>query len=248
MVRLENVHKSYGEQKVLNGVSFDVRRGSVTTIMGRSGAGKSVLVRHLIGLEKPDSGSIMIAGSDIVRMKPVQLNSVRRRIGVLFQEAALFDSLSVRENVAFPIREHLRLSEKEIQERVNDRLEKVGMTRHSEKFPAELSGGMRKRVGLARALALDPEIVFFDEPTSGLDPITRGTIYRLIEGTHAEGPITYLIVSHDIEGTMAFSDHVMMLFEGRIAAQGSPEEIRNSEDPAVYQFIRGCAEGPLTVD
>jgi len=248
MVRLENVHKSYGEQKILNGVSFDVRRGSVTTIMGRSGAGKSVLIRHLIGLEKPDSGSIMIAGSNIVRMRPVELNKIRRRIGVLFQEAALFDSLSVRENVAFPMREHLKISEKEIQDLVDDRLEKVGMIRHSEKFPAELSGGMRKRVGLARALALEPEIVFFDEPTSGLDPITRGTIYRLIEATHAAGPITYLMVSHDIEGTMAVSDHVMMLFEGRIAAQGSPEEIRNSTDPAVHQFIWGSAEGPLTVD
>jgi len=248
MLRLENVHKRYGDQEVLRGVSFHVKEGSVTTMIGRSGAGKSVLLRHLIGLEKPDSGSIFIDKEDITRMTARDLNRVRRRFGVLFQEAALFDSLSARENVAFPIREHLKLSEKEIQDLVDAKLAKVGMLRDADKFPSELSGGMRKRTGLARALALDPEIVFFDEPTSGLDPITRGTIYRLIEGTHSEQSITYFIASHDIEGALEFSDEVMMLYQGRVIAHGTPEEIRNSTDPVVHQFIWGSAEGPIVID
>jgi len=248
MLRLENVHKRYGDQEVLRGVSFHVKEGSVPTMIGRSGAGKSVLLRHLIGLEKPDSGSIFIDKEDITRMTARDLNRVRRRFGVLFQEAALFDSLSARENVAFPIREHLKLSEKEIQDLVDAKLAKVGMLRDADKFPSELSGGMRKRTGLARALALDPEIVFFDEPTSGLDPITRGTIYRLIEGTHSEQSITYFIASHDIEGALEFSDEVMMLYQGRVIAHGTPEEIRNSTDPVVHQFIWGSAEGPIVID
>jgi len=248
MLRLENVHKRYGDQEVLRGISFHVREGSITTMIGRSGGGKSVLLRHLIGLEKPDSGSIFIAADDVTRMNARDLNKVRRRFGVLFQDAALFDSLSARENVAFPIREHLKLSEKEIQDLVDDKLGKVGMLRHADKFPSELSGGMRKRTGLARAMALDPDIVFFDEPTSGLDPVTRGAIYRLIEESHSERSITYFIASHDIEGALEFSDEVMMLYEGKIIAHGTPEEIRHSTDPVVHQFIWGSAEGPIAID
>lgn len=248
MLRLENVHKRYGEQEVLRGISFHVREGTITTMIGRSGAGKSVLLRHLIALEKPDSGSIFIEAEDITRMSARELNKVRRRFGVLFQEAALFDSLSARENVAFPIREHLKLSEKEIQDLVDDKLRQVGMLRHADKFPSELSGGMRKRTGLARALALDPEIVFFDEPTSGLDPVTRGAIYRLIEEIHSERSITYFIASHDIEGALEYSDEVMMLYEGKVIAHGTPEDIRHSTDPVVHQFIWGSAEGPIAID
>lgn len=248
MLRLENVHKRHGDQEVLRGISFHVREGSITTMIGRSGGGKSVLLRHLIGLEKPDSGSIFIAADDVTRMNARDLNKVRRRFGVLFQDAALFDSLSARENVAFPIREHLKLSEKEIQDLVDDKLGKVGMLRHADKFPSELSGGMRKRTGLARAMALDPDIVFFDEPTSGLDPVTRGAIYRLIEESHSERSITYFIASHDIEGALEFSDEVMMLYEGKIIAHGTPEEIRHSTDPVVHQFIWGSAEGPIAID
>jgi len=248
MIRLEDVHKQYGHQKVLDGVSFEIRTGSVSTIMGRSGAGKSVLIRHLIGLETPDSGKILIDNSNIVGMGARELNKIRRRFGVLFQEGALFDSVSVKENVAFPLREHLKLSEKRIADVVHEKLALVGMTGHEDKYPAALSGGMRKRVGLARALALDPELVFFDEPTSGLDPITKGVIYRLIEETHSVRSITYVLVSHDIEGVLDVSDEVMLLFEGKIAMKGTPEEIRSSADPAVRQFLTGSAEGPMAIE
>jgi len=248
MIRLEDVHKQYGHQKVLDGVSFEIRTGSVSTIMGRSGAGKSVLIRHMIGLETPDSGKIFIDNSNIVGMGARELNKIRRRFGVLFQEGALFDSVSVKENVAFPLREHLKLSEKQIADVVHEKLALVGMTGHEDKYPSTLSGGMRKRVGLARALALDPELVFFDEPTSGLDPITKGVIYRLIKETHSVRSITYVLVSHDIEGVLDVSDEVMLLFEGKIAMKGTPEEIRSSADPAVRQFLTGSAEGPMAIE
>jgi phospholipid/cholesterol/gamma-HCH transport system ATP-binding protein len=248
MIHVEELYKRYGDQQVLNGVTFDIRTGSVTTLMGLSGSGKSVLMRHMIGLEKPDRGAILVDGENIVGMKPKQLNRIRRRFGVLFQEGALFDSLSVRENVAFPIREHRNLSEITIQEIVVEKLTNVGMSEHQEKFPAELSGGMRKRVGLARALALEPEIVFFDEPTTGLDPITKSAIYRLIEQTHSESSITYVLVSHDVQGVLEVSDEIMLLFDGRIAGRGSPSEIRDSLDPAVKQFMTGSSDGPLSIE
>jgi len=248
MIHVEELYKRYGDQQVLNGVTFDIRTGSVTTLMGLSGSGKSVLMRHMIGLEKPDRGAILVDGENIVGMKPKQLNRIRRRFGVLFQEGALFDSLSVRENVAFPIREHRNLSETTIQEIVVEKLTNVGMREHQEKFPAELSGGMRKRVGLARALALEPEIVFFDEPTTGLDPITKSAIYRLIEQTHSESSITYVLVSHDVQGVLEVSDEIMLLFDGRIAGRGSPSEIRDSLDPAVKQFMTGSSDGPLSIE
>jgi phospholipid/cholesterol/gamma-HCH transport system ATP-binding protein len=248
MIRMEDVHKRYDNQKVLDGVSFEIQTGSVTTIMGRSGAGKSVLIRHMIGLENPDSGKIFIDNDDIVGMSSRELNRIRRRFGVLFQDGALFDSLSVKDNVAFPLREHLKLSEKQLVDIVHEKLAIVGMTGHEDKYPAALSGGMRKRVGLARALALDPALVFFDEPTSGLDPITKGVIYRLIKNTHARGGVTYVLVSHDIVGVLDVSDEVMLLFDGKIAAIGTPEEIRNSANPAVRQFLTGSPEGPLAVE
>jgi phospholipid/cholesterol/gamma-HCH transport system ATP-binding protein len=248
MILLEDVHKTYGKQKVLNGVNLRIESGSVTTIMGRSGAGKSVLLRHLIGLEEPDAGRIIIAGENIVGMKTVELNKIRRRCGVLFQDGALFDSLSVRENVAFPIVEHLRLKPSEVDEVVDKKLALVGLSGHADKFPATLSGGMRKRVGLARALALDPDVVFFDEPTSGLDPITKGFIYQLIVATHRSRSMTYVLVSHDVQGALEISDNIMLLIDGKIAAQGTPEEIRASTNPVVRQFISGSLKGPITIE
>jgi len=248
MIRLENVCKRYNGQQVLDGVSFEIRKGSITTIMGRSGGGKSVLIRHMIGLELPDSGAIYIDGENIVGMGSRELNRIRRRFGVLFQDAALFDSLTVEENVAFPIREHLKLRTKQVRAIVRDKLDKVGMGEHLHKYPNELSGGMRKRVGLARALALEPDLVFFDEPTSGLDPITRGVIYDLIVDTHREKDTTYVLVSHDIHGVLNVSDWVMMLFKGKIAVQGTPEEIRSSTDPLIQQFTAVSGHGPLNMD
>lgn len=248
MIQLENVKKKFGEQQVLREVSFEVRQGSITTLIGRSGAGKSLLLRHMIGLDQPDTGRILIDGEDIVGMGTTQLNAIRRRFGVLFQDGALFDSMSVRENVAFPLREHTKLSEKEILDKVAKKLDVVGLRSHVNKFPAELSGGMRKRVGLARALALEPDLVFFDEPTSGLDPITRGAIYRLIQETHVEGEITYFLVSHDISGVMAISDEIMMLHEGKIVTSGTPDDVRTSSDPIVQQFLLGSPDGPIAID
>jgi phospholipid/cholesterol/gamma-HCH transport system ATP-binding protein len=248
MIRLEQVYKKFNGQRILNGVDLNIRKGSITTIIGRSGGGKSVLIRTMIGLETPDSGAIFIDGENIVGMRSKQLNRIRRRFGVLFQDAALFDSLSVRENVAFPIREHMRLSEKKVRELVHEKLRQVGLVGHDDKFPGELSGGMRKRVGLARALALDPDVVLFDEPTTGLDPIMAAVIYDLIEKTHQEREVTYVLVSHDIHGVLRVSHEVMMLFQGKIAVQGTPAEIRHSDDPLIRQFTTGSATGPISID
>lgn len=248
MIRLENVHKRFGNQPVLDGVSLDIKKNSITTIIGCSGCGKSVLIRHLIGLEAPDSGAIYIDGDNIVGMRQRELNKIRRRFGMLFQDAALFDSLSAMDNVAFPIREHWKLPEKEVREIVRKKLGQVGMTGHEHKFPNELSGGMRKRVGLARALALDPDVVLFDEPTTGLDPVTRAAIYELILRMHRERDVTYVLASHDMSGVLSFSDDVLMLFQGKIVAKGTPDEMRHSSDPSVHQFTNGSTVGPLVVE
>lgn len=245
MIVVEDVHKRYGDQIVLDGISFRILKGTVTTIIGRSGGGKSVLLKHLIGLERPDKGTIAIDGENLVDMSGLDLNRMRRRFGVLFQEGALFDSLTVSENVAFPLREHTSLTEEEIKEVVATKLAAVGLSDHGNKLPAQISGGMRKRVGLARALALDPEIVFFDEPTSGLDPIIKSAIYGLLVRTHRERSITYVVVSHDIKGVFDISDEVMMLWDGRIVSHGTAEEMRNNPDPLVRQFITGSLKGPI---
>jgi phospholipid/cholesterol/gamma-HCH transport system ATP-binding protein len=248
IIRVEALVKSYEMQRILDGIQFSIQKGSITTIMGVSGAGKSVLLRHLIALERPDSGAVYVDEEDIFSMSWKRLNQMRRRLGVLFQDAALFDSLSVWDNVAFPIKEHRGLSRSQIAQRVEEKLAMVGMLRHRAKLPAELSGGMRKRVGLARALAMDPEIVFFDEPTTGLDPVTRAAIYRLIRHAHDATGGTFVIVSHDIEGVLEISDELFMLWNGKIVAQGTPEQIRDSSDPLVHQFVTGSAEGPIDVD
>jgi len=241
MIRVDDLQKHYGAQEVLKGVSFHVREGTITTIMGLSGSGKSVLIRHLIGLEIPDRGGVYIRGENIVGMKARELNRIRRSFGVLFQEAALFDSLSVAENVAFPLREHFKISNREIRDIVEDRLTQVGMNGHEEKFPAQLSGGMRRRVGLARALVLDPDIVFFDEPTTGLDPVTASSIFGLIDRTHRQRTMTYVLVSHDIQGALEVSDQIMFLVNGRITEAGTPQDMSRSSDPIIQQFFVHCS-------
>jgi phospholipid/cholesterol/gamma-HCH transport system ATP-binding protein len=248
MIRVNDLHKRYGDQKVLDGVNFTIQRGTVTTIIGRSGGGKSVLLRHLMGLETPDSGEVIIDGENLSRMGDADLNRIRRRFGILFQEGALFDSLTVAENVAFPLEEHTKLSESEIMDVVREKLATVGMTGHEDKYPAQISGGMRKRTALARALALNPDIVFFDEPTTGLDPVTKSAIYELIRKTHQLTSTTYVIVSHDIRGVFSVSDETMMLWDGKILARGTPEEMERYPDPIVQQFISGSPEGPIHVD
>jgi phospholipid/cholesterol/gamma-HCH transport system ATP-binding protein len=245
MIELVGVDKSFGDLVVFKGLDLTIETGQITSVLGRSGGGKSVLLKHIIGLLKPDRGRILIDGEDIVPMNDRKLNEIRRRFGMLFQEAALFDSMTVGENVAFPLREHTDLSQREIGERVRAKLAVVGLAGIEEKMPSELSGGMKKRVGLARAIALDPEIILFDEPTTGLDPITSSVINHLIADTKRRLNATCVIISHDIEAVFAVSDKVAMLYNGRVEAQGSPEEMRTSGNPVVRQFISGSFEGPM---
>jgi len=237
VIRVKDVYKSFGRQKVLNGINLAVERGEITVIIGKSGSGKSVLMKHLIGLIKPDRGEILVDGVDITRLGESQLNEVRKRFGMLFQEAALFDSMTVEENVAFPIREHRRFSDGEVGRLVDEKLRQVGLSGVNEKMPSELSGGMKKRVGLARALALDPEIVLFDEPTSALDPVISLTIEDLIKKTQTRLKKTYVVISHDILGMFRIADKIAMLYDGEIVAFGPPDEVRRSDLPAVKEFL-----------
>ncbi len=248
MIHVDNICKRFDSQVILDGVSFEIKSGSVTSLMGRSGAGKSVLLKIMTGLESPQSGAVWVDGRNLVGMNTKQLNTIRVRFGVLFQEGALFDFLDVRENVAFPLRERTKLSNRRIMEMVDNHLDQVGLLNHGHKFPSELSGGMRKRAGLARALITEPDIVFFDEPTSGLDPITKSTIYRLIKKTHAQRKMTYVIISHDIRGVLDISDEIMVLNDGRIVARGTPQELSQTADPLVCQFLTGSPDGPIKID
>jgi len=247
IISLRDVYKSFGSQQVLKGLNLDLPKNKVNVIIGKSGGGKSVLLKHIIGLLKPDKGQVLVAGEDIVPLSERELANIRRKFGMLFQEGALFDSLTVEENVAFPLREHTKKSWAEIKEIVEQKLAQVGLKGMGYKMPAELSGGMRKRVGLARALALDPEIVLFDEPTSGLDPVMSAAINHLIVRTKEEFGATCIVISHDIKATMETADHIFMLYEGKIIASGTPEEIQACEDPVVRQFILGRADGPIKV-
>jgi phospholipid/cholesterol/gamma-HCH transport system ATP-binding protein len=236
-IQVREVHKSFGAQRVLNGINLSVERGKITVIIGKSGGGKSVLMKHLIGLLKPDRGQIWVDGVEITGLDETGLNEVRKRFGMLFQEAALFDSMDVGDNVAFPLREHTALTEKEVTGLVDEKLAQVGLSGFNRKMPSELSGGMKKRVGLARALALDPDIVLFDEPTSALDPVISLTIEKLIKETQQRLNKTYVVISHDILGMFRIADKVAMLYDGEIVAFGTPEEVRMSELPAVREFM-----------
>ncbi|WP_457571759.1 ABC transporter ATP-binding protein [Desulfovulcanus sp.] len=247
IIELKGVHKSFGPQHVLRGLDLALPRDQVNVIIGRSGGGKSVLLKHIIGLLKPEKGQVFIEGQDIVPMKEKDLAKVRRKFGMLFQAAALFDSLTVAENVAFPLIEHTKKSKAEIMDIVEDKLAKVGLKGMGYKMPSELSGGMRKRVGLARALALDPKIVLFDEPTSGLDPVMSAAINQLIVQTRDEFGATCVVISHDIKAAMTTADEIFMLYEGKIIAHGTPEVIKEWDDPVVQQFIQGKAQGPIKV-
>ncbi len=245
MITLQQVRKSFDGQVVLDDLDLEIPSGRITAIIGPSGEGKSVLLKHMIGLLKPDSGRVMVDGDDIVPMGRVELNRVREKFGVLFQNAALFDSMTVFENVAFPLREKTRLSREEIRNRVHDALEQVGLRGVDGKYPDQLSGGMRKRVGLARALLLDPSFVLFDEPTTGLDPIICNAMHKLIQDTHDRFGFTAVIVTHEVPAIFEICDYVAMLYHGKILFRGTPEEIRASGEPAVRQFITGELKGPL---
>jgi phospholipid/cholesterol/gamma-HCH transport system ATP-binding protein len=238
-VVIQDLCKSFGRQKVLNGIGLTVACGETVVVLGRSGTGKSVLLKLLIGLQKADSGSIRIQGREIAALHFKELNQVRIKIGFLFQQAALYDSLSIEENVAFPLDRHSDLQSAERKERVRSLLETVGMEQHGKKLPSQISGGMKKRVGLARALALEPEIMLFDEPTAGLDPITSAEINQLILGLQEKRKITSIVVTHDIRGARTVSHRLVLLNEGSIVAQGTFEELKKNQDPFVAQFLLG---------
>jgi phospholipid/cholesterol/gamma-HCH transport system ATP-binding protein len=248
MIRLINLHKSFGSQHVLKGLNLEIPDGAIYAVIGQSGTGKSCLLKHLIGLMRPDQGEIWIDGVEISALQGRALNEVRSRFGMLFQSGALFDSLSVYDNVAFPLREKTRLSEADIRRKVQERLAQVGLPDTDQKFPAELSGGMRKRVALARALVSEPEFLLFDEPTTGLDPIRVNAIHQLILDLHKLFHFTAVVVSHEIPEIFSLATHVAMLHEGAIVVAGTPAEIQSSTNLVVQQFIHGSIEGPMTAN
>lgn len=247
MIQLLDVHKSFGKQKVLDGLNLEIDDGVTTVIIGRSGGGKSVLLKHIIGLMKPDRGRVLVDGVDIGKLNDRELNEIRKKFGMLFQEAALFDSMNVGENVAFPLREHTKMKEAEIREIVAERLRAVGLAGVEMKMPSELSGGMRKRVGLARAVAMRPGIVLFDEPTTGLDPVMTEAINQLIMNTQRQYELTCVVISHDLQSIFKIGHKIAMLYEGKIIAYGSPGDIQASENPVIRQFLAGSVEGPIQV-
>ncbi len=245
MIRVVKLRKSFGNQEVLRGVDLVIPKGKTTAIIGRSGGGKSILLKHLIGLMRPDSGEVWIDGMEITRMTRRELSRVKSRLGFLFQGGALFDSMTVFENIAFPLKEKTKLSTDAIRAKVEEKLQEVGLQGMEEKYPGDLSGGMKKRVGLARAMILDPEIMLYDEPTTGLDPVMEHVIHRLIQTCQEMVKCTGVLVSHNIAEVFEIAHQIAMLHNGVIIAQGTPGEIQASENPLVRQFINGDIEGPM---
>ena len=237
IIQISNLKKSFNSQKVLRGVNLNIPRGQITIVIGRSGCGKSVLLKHIIGLLSPDQGHIFLDGQDLIPMNRHQLQNIRMRFGMLFQEAALFDSMNVYDNIAFPLREHRNNNERTIREIVREKLKDVKLDGVEQKMPAELSGGMKKRVGLARALVLNPEIILYDEPTTGLDPITAQSIDDLIIETQGRIQGTSIIISHDIHATLRIANKIAMLHDGVIVAEGTASDIRQSKNSVVQAFL-----------
>jgi phospholipid/cholesterol/gamma-HCH transport system ATP-binding protein len=239
MIAIHDLHKSFGDHKVLTGINLDIPEGSTCVILGGSGSGKTVLMKHMIGLLKPDAGQVIVDGEDIVPLDADGLVQLRRKFGMVFQAAALFDSMTVYENVSFPLREHRKdLSEEQIRALVKEKLGIVGLKNVEEKFPSDLSGGMRKRVGLARAIVLDPKIVLYDEPTTGLDPITTDYVDEMILDAKRELGVTSVVISHDIASAFKVADNIAFLYQGVIVDQGPPSKLRHSEHPALKVFLQ----------
>ncbi len=239
MIKLIDVWHKFGDKTVLRGVNFHVQRGDTMVIMGGSGCGKSVTLKLMLGLLKPESGEIWIAGEEISKLKEKEIDKIRKKIGMLFQSSALFDSMSVEENVAFMLSQHTKKSKQEIKEIVAEKLKQVGLENIEHLKPAELSGGMKKRVGLARAIAIDPDVVLYDEPTTGLDPIMAEEINHLMRNLNAELNITSVIVTHDMKSAFSVASRMAMMYDGKIIAVGTPEEMKNTDNPVVRQFISG---------
>lgn len=238
-IRFENVHKSFreGRDKVLRGVSIEFPAGKLSYILGSSGAGKSVMLKHVLGLLTPDQGHIWVAGQDMTELKYHERSGFRKIFGMLFQNSALFDDMTIYENVAFPLREHTKMSEDEIREKVEKTLTILGMTKGYDKFPSELSGGMKKRVGLARAIVREPQILLYDEPTTGLDPVTRTTVDELIETLKRELKLTSIVISHDIPSAILLADRIAFLHQGQIVFWGTPSEFKQADHEAIRAFL-----------
>ena len=245
MIRVVDLHKSFGGNEVLRGVNLQLKPGETLVIIGQSGCGKSVLLKHVIGLLKPDRGNVYVDGVDITALDGDELHKITRRFGMLFQGTALFDSLTVGQNVSFGLERYTHYSEEKIQELVKENLARVGLRGIEHLIPSELSGGMRKRVGLARAIAYNPDIILYDEPSTGIDPIRADAINDLIIRMKNEMQASELIITHDMVSAYKVADRIGMLYGGKIIEMGTPEEIRNSKNPVVQQFIHGRAEGPI---
>jgi phospholipid/cholesterol/gamma-HCH transport system ATP-binding protein len=245
VIEIRGLKKRLGTKQVLDGVDLDIETGKTVVVLGPSGTGKSVLLKHIVGLMRPDAGSIEVDGEQVVGRAERELNLIRRRFGMLFQGAALFDSLTVGENVALPLREHTDMADDAIRSRVRERLEWVGLKDIEDVMPSSLSGGMRKRVGLARAVAMDPAFILYDEPTTGLDPIMSDVIDQLIRALQKRIGVTSLVVTHDLRSAFAVGDHIAMLMNGHILVSATPDELRANTDPVVRQFLEGTSEGPI---
>ncbi len=248
VISLRGVTKSFGSHTVLKDITFDIPRGQTTAVMGPSGTGKSVLLKNIIGLLRPDEGEIWVEGEETVRMGERDLYRVRRQFGVLFQDGALFGSMNMFDNMAFPLREHTKKTEKEIREIVLSKADMVGMLDHMKKFPGEVSGGMKKRAGLARALAMDPQIVLFDEPDSGLDPVRVSFLDELVKKIQEETGATFVIITHNIASVMRTADYIAVLYRAGLVKFASKADMRSSKDPIIKQFLAGRALGPIGMD
>ncbi|HEY8678313.1 MAG TPA: ABC transporter ATP-binding protein [Candidatus Dormibacteraeota bacterium] len=248
MIEIDDVHKAFEGNRVLDGVTCQIPAGKISVVMGPSGTGKSVLLRHVVGLLFPDKGDVRVAGKSVPSLSEDQLLELRRNVGMLFQDGALFSSMTLYDNVAFPLRQHTKNSETEIKEIVMARLDEVGLKESVDKMPNELSGGMRKRAGFARALVLEPEILLFDEPDSGLDPVRTALLCELIKEIQQKYKSTGVVISHDIKSCFNIADHVILLHGGKVVDQGSKDEMQHSTNPFTQQFIKGAIDGPLGME
>jgi phospholipid/cholesterol/gamma-HCH transport system ATP-binding protein len=247
MIEFRDIHKSFGTKTVLEGVSLDVAKGDIRYIIGLSGAGKSVLVKHLVGLIRPDSGRVFLEDRDITDLKEREFYPIRKRCAMVFQHSTLFDSMTIVDNVALPIRKHLKLSHEEAKQSAQKRLDDVQMGHAANRFPSEIGAGLQKRVAIARALTLDPDFVIFDEPTTGLDPSAAEHVDKLIRSLSDNLGVTSIVVSHDPRSIFSVADAIAMLYEGKIRFDGTRDELVASIDPVVQQFIRGLSEGPIQI-
>ncbi len=246
VISVKNLVKDFGTRRILNGVSMDIYQGETLVVMGGSGCGKSTLLRHLIGSIRPDSGEIWMFGKDIAKISDDEMHEVRKKYGMLFQSGALFDSMTVGDNIALPLREHTKLDANIVNIIVKMKLELVGLRGFENLMPSQLSGGMKKRVGLARAIVMDPTIVFYDEPTAGLDPVMTGVVDKLTIDLTKKLNITSVVVTHDMNSVFRIADRIVMLHQGNVLEIGTPEEIRHSKNPIIRQFVAGSAEGPIS--